>query len=251
MKKIWMTLSTLALVACAAPPVASTKDGLVEFAGAQQTIFASGRADPVLTVADLARGPDFYGVGPVAGLDGEITVFQGKAYVTQVRGGQVTLDHDVRHGAIFAVWTQQSRWTEEPVPAQTRTYLELQQWVKTRAAAAGVDVTRPFPFRLAGTPAEVKWHINVDLTRGQPVTRELFAKSKAAYVARGQAMDIIGFYSEKHNGVFISALAPAIPEGSSVRNALHLHLVSRDGAQSGHIDDLTLAPGMTLLLPQR
>ena len=69
-------------------------------------------------------------------------------------------------------------------------------------------------------------------------------------MAKNQPMDIVGFYSENHPGVFISATAPAIKADSGVKNAIHIHMVSRDGKAAGHIDDITLAPGMTLRLPQ-
>ena len=140
---------------------------------------------------------------------------------------------------------------EQPVPDEVKGYVDLQTFVRSRAQAAGIDVDKPFPFQLAGAPAEVKWHINVDLTEGHPVTRELFAKSKANYVLRNEPMDIVGFYSENHPGVFISAYAPAIPAGGSARNAMHIHMVSKDGKSAGHIDNLTLAPGMVLRLPRR
>lgn len=90
----------------------------------------------------------------------------------------------------------------------------------------------------------------MDLTEGKPVTQELFAKSKANHVTRNQAMDIVGFYSEQHPGVFISAYAPAIPPGGTARNAMHIHMVTRDGRAAGHIDNLSLAPGMVLRLPK-
>lgn len=250
MMKKTIAATGVLLAACATAVVQSTKEGLVEYAGAQKNIFSTGKAEQTVSVADMAAGADSYGIGAVAGLDGEITVFKGKPYVTKVRGDGFTLDHGHDHGAVFAVWIRQSNWREEPVPAETRSYLDLQRLIRTRAAAAGIDVSKPFPFRLVGTPTEVKWHINVDRTEGKAITRELFAKSKANYVAKGQPMDIIGFYSESHPGVFISAYAPAIKPDSGVMNAIHIHLVSRDGKAAGHIDDLTLAPGMKLLLPR-
>lgn len=248
MKKMSVVILGVMLAACAT--VQSTKEGLVEFAGAQKNIFATGKAEQALTVATMAASTDSFGVGAVADLDGEITVYQGKPYVTKVRGDSFTLDHGMNHRAMFAVWTRQSKWREEPVPKEVRGYLELQSFVKARAAAAGIDVTKPFPFLLTGAPAEVKWHINVDLTEGKPITRELFAKSKANYVAKNQPTDIVGFYSENHPGVFISAYAPAIKSDIGAKNAIHIHMVSRDGKAAGHIDDITLAPGMTLRLPQ-
>lgn len=250
MNKTVVVVISVLLIACATSGVQSTREGLVEYAGAQKNIFATGKAEQMISVAAMAVGADSFGVGAVAGLDGEVTVFKGKSYVTKVRGDGYTLDHSHDHGAVFAVWTRQSNWREEPIPAETKGYVGLQQLVRARAAAAGIDVNKPFPFRLVGTPTEVKWHINVDLTEGKPITPELFAKSKANYVAKNQPMDIIGFYSENHPGVFISAYAPAAKADSGVRNAIHIHMVSNDGKSAGHIDDLTLAPGIRLLLPQ-
>jgi acetolactate decarboxylase len=250
MKKKAVAATGIILAACATAVVQSTKEGLVEYAGAQKNIFSTGKAEQTVSVADMAAGADSYGVGAVAGLDGEITVFKGKPYVTKVRGDDFTLDHGHDHGAVFAVWTRQPNWREESILAETRSYLDLQRLVKARVVAAGIDVSKPFPFRLVGTPAEVKWHINVDLTEGKAITRELFAKSKANYVAKNQPMDIVGFYSENHPGVFISAYAPAIKPDSGVKNAIHIHLLSHDDKAAGHIDDLTLAPGMKLLLPR-
>lgn len=107
----------------------------------------------------------------------------------------------------------------------------------------------PFPFLLAGTPAELKWHINVNLTEGKPIDKALFKKSKANYVLKNEPVDVVGFFSVRHPGIFISAYAPAIKE-KDVMNTIHIHLVSKDGKTAGHIDDLALAGGMTLRLPK-
>ncbi|MCX7149250.1 MAG: acetolactate decarboxylase [Rhodocyclales bacterium] len=250
MKKTTVVALSVLLGACATAAFHVTRDGLVEYAGSQKTIFDTGKATAVVPVSVMASEADFFGVGAVEGLDGEITVFKGKPYVAKVRGDGYTIDHLIDHGTVFGVWTSQSKWRDEPIPAEVKGYLDLQNFVKARAAAAGIDVSKPFPFQLAGTPAEVKWHINVDRTGGKPITPELFAKSKANYVVKNQPMDIIGFYSEKHPGIFISAYAPAVPKESGLKNAIHIHLLSRDGKSAGHIDNLTLAPGMILRLPQ-
>jgi acetolactate decarboxylase len=121
--------------------------------------------------------------------------------------------------------------------------------VKARAQAGGIETARPFPFLLAGTPVEVRWHVNVDRTGGQPITPELFTQSKAGYVSRGVEMDIVGFQSESHPGIFISQFAPGIKPGDVLKNAIHIHMVTRDGQAAGHIDDIILGPGMTLKLP--
>ena len=249
MKKFYVIVGATIVGACTTVATPSLKEGLVEYYGSEKTIFDTGKAAATVPLAAMSGDAASFGVGAVAGLDGEITVFEGKPYVTKVRGNGFTLDNSQEHAATFAVWTKQSQWSEQPVPAEVKSYLDLQKFVKARAAAAGIDVTKPFPFLLAGTPAEVKWHINVDLTEGKPIDKELFAKSKANYVIKNEPMDIVGFHSEGHPGVFISAYAPAIKE-KDVKNTLHIHLVSRDGKSAGHIDNIALAGGMTLRLPK-
>jgi len=242
-------LVAMAGVTALAAIVGSKKEGLVEFVGAQKDIFVSGKASSVVSLEDLAGHSGLYAIGPIDGLDGEITIFDSKPYITQVRGADYSLDTTLKHGAFFLVWSEQSKWRDVPVPGAVKGYVDLQRFVKAEAQTAGIDVTKPFPFLLTGTPVEIKWHINVDRTEGKPITNELFAKSKQPFVTKNEAVDIIGFYSESHAGVFLTQYAPAIKEGSGMKNAIHLHHVSRAGKASGHIDDIVLGENMVLRLP--
>lgn len=238
------------LVTAYAAIMGAKKEGMVEYVGAQKDIFVSGKAASVVSLEDLAGRTGLYAMGPVDGLDGEITIFDSKPYITQVRGADYTLDKSFKHGAFFLVWSEQTKWQDVPVPATVKGYVDLQNFVKAQAQAAGIDVTKPFPFLLAGTPAEIKWHINTDRTEGKPITKELFMKSKAPFVMKSEPVDIIGFYSEHHAGVFLTQFAPAIKEGSGMQNAIHIHQVSRTSKAAGHIDDIVLGEGMVLRLPK-
>ena len=240
----------MALVTAYAAIVGAKKEGLVEYVGAQKDIFVSGKASSVVSLEDLAGRKGLYAMGPIDGLDGEITVFDSIPYITKVRGSDYVADNTWKHGAFFLVWTEQAAWKDVPVPGTVKGYVDLQNFVKAQAQAAGIDVTKPFPFLLAGTPVEIKWHINVDRTGGKPITNELFVKSKEPFVTKNEPVDIIGFYSESHSGVFLSQYAPAIKEGSGMRNAIHIHLVSRTSKAAGHIDDITFGEGMVLRLPK-
>jgi acetolactate decarboxylase len=230
--------------------VGAKKEGLVEYVGAQKDIFVSGKASSVVLLEDLAGRKSLYGMGPIDGLDGEITIFDSKPYITQVRGTDYIIDNTFKHGAFFLVWTEQTKWQDVPVPNTVKGYVDLQTFVKAQAQAAGIDVTKPFPFLLAGTPVEIKWHINVDRTEGKSITKELFVKSKAPFITKNEPVDIIGFYSDHHVGVFLAEYAPAIKEGSGIKNAIHIHLISRTSKASGHIDDITFGEGTMLRLPK-
>lgn len=249
MKKLYAIVGAITVAACATATIPAVRDGLVEYYGSQKTIFDTGKAEGKVPLAAMSGANGAYGVGAYEGLDGEITVFDGKPYVTKVRGNSYTMDNSQNGAAIFSVWTKNMQWRDEPMPAEVKGYLDLQRHIKARAAAAGIDTSKPFPFLMTGTPAELKWHINVDLTEGKSIDKSLFAKSKANYVMKNEAVDIVGFYSEKHPGVFISAYAPAIKE-KDVKNTIHFHMVSKDGKSAGHIDDITMAGGMTLRLPK-
>lgn len=245
-----MFLMVVLVFAFVAVGVAAQKEGAVEFDGAQKTIFKTGKAAPVMSLESLAGRKSLYAIGPVEGLDGEITIFDSKPYITKVKGTDFTVDQSLKHNAIFLVWTEQSNWQDIAIPDSVKGYIDLQQFVKAKAAETGMDMSKAFAFQITGTADEIKWHINVDRSEGQPITKELFAKSKESYVTKGEPVDIIGFYSETHPGEFISEYAPAITPESGNRNAIHIHLVSRTSKAAGHIDNIKLGKDMVLRLPK-
>lgn len=198
----------------------------------------------------MAGRSGLYAIGPIDGLDGEVTIFDSNAYISKVRGESYIMDHTLNHGAIFLVWTEQKAWKDIEVPPKVKNYLDLQHFIKQRAGLAGIDVAKPFAFLISGTPREIQWHINVDWSERKPITRELFSKSKQGYILASEPVDIVGFYSDGHAGEFISQFAPAIKEGSGAQNHIHLHLVAKNGRAAGHIDDIKLGEHMVLRLPQ-
>jgi len=240
-------LTAVTSLAFAVTPI---REGLVEFAGAQKDIFATGKAERVMGLQELAGTKNLFAIGPVEGLDGEITIFNSQPYISQVRGNDFEVHNSFDYGAIFLVWSAQAEWRDIAIPETVKGYLDLQDFVKEQALAAGIDNGKTFAFQLVGTPVEIKYHINVDRTEGQLITEELFKKSKAGFVIKNEPVDIIGFYSENHPGVFITKAAPAIKPDSGRQNAIHIHAVSKVGKATGHIDDLTLGQGMILRLPK-
>lgn len=240
----------ISVVAGSAFAVNSIKEGLIEYIGAQRNIFKTGKADSVVSLESLADRQGLFAVGPVDGLDGEITIFNSKPYITKVRGNDFTVDHTYNYGAFFLVWTEQTKWQDVPIPDTVKGYVDLQKFVKAQAQAAGIDVTKPFPFLLSGTPVEIKWHINVDRTEGKSITKELFLRSKQPFVTMNEPVDIIGFYAEHHAGIFLPSDKPAFMQGTDAQNVIHIHLVSKASKAAGHIDNMTLGEGMVLRLPK-
>jgi alpha-acetolactate decarboxylase len=57
---------------------------MVEYVGAQKDVFMSGKAASVVSLEDLAGSKGLYAMGPIDGLDGKITIFDSKAFVTNL-----------------------------------------------------------------------------------------------------------------------------------------------------------------------
>jgi acetolactate decarboxylase len=222
---------------------------MVEYRGAQRDLFRTGQATPALHLHELARSNDLQALGPCAQLDGEITIIDGEAHISRVRDGACVIQHALKEDAIFLVWAYQARWHEVEIPDDIHGYLPLQAFIREAAREHAIDTGEPFPFRIHGTPVELAWHVNVDRTGGKPITEALFRASKQSFTLRNEPAEIVGFYSEHHEGVFISAHAPAVDRSRGERNAMHLHFVSGSRGSSGHIDDLRFDGGMRLGLP--
>ena len=226
------------------------KEDLVNYYGKQGNIVKLGEAAGKLPIKELSGFNATYGVGACGDLDGEITVFNGKPYVTKVRSSGLEMDRSADGKAIFAVWTKNKQWHNETLPDTVNNYLDLQRYVKTRATVARINTqTTAFPFLLTGTPKELQWHVNVNRTNGRPITKERFKQSKEYYMMENEAVSIVGFYSERHHGIFIGTFSPAIQD-DNIKNAIHIHVVSKDGKLAGHIDDLRFEGNMEISLPK-
>ncbi|MDX1971810.1 MAG: acetolactate decarboxylase [Candidatus Sumerlaeia bacterium] len=220
------------LVGCAPVlPPSGIKSGQVSYLGEQRTMFETGRADSAVQLSEFEGVENLYAIGPVAGLDGEITILDSKPHISQIRGEAVdsfSVDHTFNHDAIFLVWAELHDWhSPVNIPESVTNYDLLEDFVFQTAASNGIDITQPFAFQIVGRAKEIVWHINVDRTQGEPVTRELFRKSKESYTLRDEEVEIFGVYSENHGGVFMS-------QGLRI----HIHFASFDSSATGHIDSI-------------
>jgi len=107
----------------------------VYYHGEQRAIFSTGRAEGTISLMRLAGLAHLYALGPVAGLDGEITVFDSRPYVSRVRGaaGEYVVDSTFEHDAIFLAWTQLHDWFDVAIPDEVNSYSKLGAFVREAA----------------------------------------------------------------------------------------------------------------------
>lgn len=211
-------------------------DGEVWWAGAQRDLFA-GDLRAHVSLERLAGLPHLYALGPAARLRGEITVVDGRAYVSRVEEGRIVVDRSFRHEAPFLVWSQVVRWHESEIPASIAGVGDFEPLLVERAREARVDTSRPFAFLLGGVPEALQLHV-LDKRDDRRHTRALHDQIKVRFTVERVPVDVVGFYSTSHAGVFI-------PSGER----LHLHVCTADERIAGHVERIRFAPGMRLRVP--
>ncbi len=208
----------------------------VRWAGAQRALF-TGDLRPHVSLEGLAGLPHLYAVGPVERLRGEITVLDGRAYVSRVEDGRVVVDRSVAHRAPFLVWAQVARWDESVLPPSVAGIDDLERVLVARARSLGIDPTRPVAFGVIGVPDAVHLHV-LDKRDDRRHTRALHEQSTVRFTIERTAVEIVGFYSTSHSGVFI-------PDDERV----HMHACTLDGQMAGHVERIHLGGAMRLRLP--
>ena len=208
------------------------------FVGAQRETIMNGKLAAALDLRTLASRPHLYGLGPIEQLRGEVTIADSRPALARVGpDGAVEVTQSFDTGAPFFVWAEVPRWVERPIPAELRSYEDLERFVPLAAAAAGLDADQPLPFLVTGREDLIEFHI-LNRIGDAPHNMEMHKPIQIKFeLARTEAM-IVGFHSARHRGIFT-------PGDSNI----HIHFQTPDNAKSGHIQKLRLGDGATLKLP--
>lgn len=185
----------------------------------------------------FAGKQNLYAVGPAADLDGEVTAIGGKIYIARVRHGDVRTDGDLSTMASFLVWAEVPAWKPAvQLGTRTNSHAQLEKQIEALAIKAGIDTSKPFPFKMEGVFDSVDYHILVPKKHQQVQAGHGDGAKKVS--ARSADAEIIGFFSRNHEGVFTH-------KGSFA----HLHVVERNG-NSGHVDEISASQNIRVFFPQ-
>ncbi len=210
----------------------------VKHAGALRDVMQKGDITAKITLSEIENLPHVYALGAVENLKGEIFVFDGKPFVASVKDSVLKIDKNFSGKANLLVYAQVEQWQKVNIPPEIGSVKALEAFVQEKAAELGLDVEAPFPFLLRGEAARIEWHV-IDWPEGD--VEHTHAKHKTSGlngVLENDAFDIVGFYSNKHHGVF-----------THHSTNIHLHFKNSDDTVSGHVDDLALDGRLVLYLP--
>ena len=229
-----------ALAAPDAPPVATseTAPGFeVRWEGKMMRVHRDGDASPRVELTKLADRPGTFAIGPLAGLRGEITALDGVAYIAHIVEGKPVVENDWKRQAPFLVYGYVTAWKEVPLPPSVQTPKDLETLLPEAAREAGLNPAAPFPFKLQVPSGQFDYHIINNTEEGYQVSRphqELMARFKI----HDRPAKVLGVYSTEHAGVFTH-------HGETT----HIHVISDDGKDAGHLDAATFGEGAMLYLP--
>jgi acetolactate decarboxylase len=208
------------------------------FIGAQRETIMNGKLAAALDLRTLANRPHLYGVGPIEQLRGEVTIIGSRPALARVApDGTVSVAESFDAGMPFFVWAEVAGWIERPIPAEIRSYQDLERFVPKAAEAAGLDAEKPLPFLVTGREDLIEFHI-LNRIGDAPHNMETHKKIQTKFELEQAEATIVGFHSTRHRGIFT-------PGDSNI----HIHFQTPDNRQSGHIQGLEIGSGATLGLP--
>jgi hypothetical protein len=209
----------------------------VKWVGAQRNVLG-GDISGHIALTSLSGLQNLYAVGPAERLQGEVSIFDSVASIARIIGGALNVETGFKINACFLVYAQVSAWRAVIIPGAIADEATLETDIVKFAAELGIDVSRPFPFLLNATPKRVTFHV-LDKRDGLPHNPELHEKAKVRFTLEREPVEVIGFYSNRHRGIFT-------PGDANV----HMHVKSADGRLSGHLEEIQLEPGAMLAVPR-
>jgi acetolactate decarboxylase len=192
-----------------------------------------------IALASISGMRNLYALGPAEGLRGEVSVFDSEFSISRIVDGTLRVESRFDASACFLVFTQVSAWRRLTIESAIVEQPMLEEFIAKSASELGLDVNRPFPFLIDAIPAHATFHV-LDKRDGLPHTPELHEKAKVRFVLQRQPVEVIGFYSNRHRGIFTP------PDAN-----IHMHFRTQNGQMSGHLEKIQLQPGATFAVPQK
>ena len=191
--------------------------------GAMRNTMFKGQLAGLVQLDGLAS-PGTYGIGPLEYLRGELLLWDGHAYVaTAVGDSAMTVEELPESRAPFFVHQHVGRWTEVELPDQVHDHATLDAYLTERFA----DLDVPFAFKLAGRFDDVATHL-VDVPPGTSIAGPEDAHRWNKHFHHEKVgMDMLGFFSTKHQAVF-----------THHDSHIHVHAISEDRDAMGHVEEM-------------
>jgi len=202
----------------------------------------SGNTAGQVRLAALPQAPGRWGVGALAGLEGEIVQLDGRLLVSRGSDaqGRTAAARDGDQAVLFA-GMQVAAWHAVPLPREMDA-AAFEAFLLEQARARGIDTEQAFPFLVEGRYPQLLWHVVTGAGGGHG------GHGGHANTRSGQRV----FDEPGATGRLVAVYSGGRLEGvvSHPGERLHLHYVDESAARSGHVDRFGVAAGAVLRLPR-
>ncbi len=207
----------------------------VQIVGAMQNIMWKGELGSSIYLDTISNKNGLYGLGPESYLTGEILIKDGQGYLSRVTSDStMSVKKTFAISAPFLVYANVNEWHEIELPTAVKTIQDLEVFIDEKTSTS----KRPFAFKLSGKVSSAVIHIQ-NLAKGTKVSSPDEAhQGQVNYRLTNEDVDIIGFFSTVHQGVF-----------THHDSFLHMHMITKDESKLGQLDEIAI-DHMTLYLPK-
>jgi hypothetical protein len=211
----------------------------VRWIGAQRDVLG-GDVGGKISLRELCDLTHLYALGPRAGVSGEITIFDSQPCIARVVDRRVSVETSADgHAACFLVYDEVPAWHEAVQLRSIDDEAALLATVRRVAREGGLDDGAPFVFLLHAYAAAITFHV-LDKRDDLPHTPALHERAKARFELERRVVEVLGFYSSRHRGIFT-------PGDSD----LHMHFRTVDRQVAGHVERIAIEPGAVVAVPRK
>jgi len=188
---------------------------------------------------DTLLKKNLYGLGPVAGLKGELMILDGEVYTSSKNGDQVENLRNKVSEAAMLVYCHVNKWRTVSIKASVNGYHELEELISKTAVANGYDISVPFAFKIEVLPVTINYHV-INWQEGVAHTSDNHKQFAYSGQFTNQRTTLLGFYSTQHKGIF-----------THHTSSMHIHFLNNETSLVGHLDDIQINDSITLYLPEK
>jgi alpha-acetolactate decarboxylase len=207
----------------------------VQVIGEMRRMFSAQDIGANVDLAQINQNPHLYALGPIAGLKGEITALDGQVFTSQVVADRPSVTINPKTKAVFLVYASVSDWHSIDIPPSVITADDLSAFL-----AAQVPENTRSVFLVRGTAVSGRYHIQNFDGKAEDLTHEAHDKAKVFFEFTNAPVELVGFFTNREGdgGSFVH-----------MGQTSHIHVLSADRKQMGHLESIRMAPGAKLLLP--
>ena len=222
-KLITCLLNLILLMGCSNSSTKQTLSTNVKITGEMKNMMRLGKLEGNISL-DTLSPKNLYGIGPVEYLKGELMIFDGISYVSKVEtDSTMTIETSFEVKAPFFVYAHVYDWKSETLPDSIFNLETLEVYLDEKFK----DRNEPVVFKVEGAIDSAIIHI-VNLPEGTKVSSPEEAHQGIVYYPISKEnVDILGFFSRKHQAVF-----------THHDTFMHLHLITKNREMMGHLDEI-------------